>query len=114
MASLTNLVKNGSWRRLADSLFKLRSFSVDCEGEPVVVAFGRETTGIDAALVRGTIAGQLTNSAGSPISTLLFERLTLDEAAVLLLIDRQTIERWLDEGLARERRGDEIMLRREE
>jgi excisionase family DNA binding protein len=42
------------------------------------------------------------------------ERLTLDEAAVLLLIDRQTIERWLEEGLAREQHGDQTLIRRED
>lgn len=40
------------------------------------------------------------------------ERLTVDEAAVLLLTDRQTVKRWLAEGLAGERRGDETVIRR--
>jgi hypothetical protein len=33
---------------------------------------------------------------------------------VLLLIDRQTIERWLEEGLAREQHGDQTLIRRED
>lgn len=40
------------------------------------------------------------------------ERLTLDEAAVLLQIDRRTVDLWLAEGLAHEQRGEETLIRR--
>ncbi|MEN9936780.1 MAG: Helix-turn-helix domain [Chloroflexota bacterium] len=42
------------------------------------------------------------------------EHLTVDEAAVLLQINRQTVEMWLSEGLQHERRGDEMVIRRED
>jgi hypothetical protein len=40
------------------------------------------------------------------------ERLTLEEAAVLLQIDRRTIEAWFSEGLPHEERGAETFIRR--
>jgi excisionase family DNA binding protein len=39
------------------------------------------------------------------------EYLTVDEAAVLMLIDRETIVKWFDEGLPYEERGGERLVR---